>query len=211
MVGRDSGTIDFLKPIYIVIHEERILLTRLTGTSSVRTEFISGEDVQMLEHGTEGNVTIIGHFHLRTGFTFLGRNEDDTVRSTGTVDSGSGRILEDGEGLDIVRVHQRERVGDTLNTIVIHSKSIDDDQRVVGSVQRRTTTNTDRSTTTRSTTIGRNVHTGDLTLDHVLCVGLQTFVHVIGFDSGNRTGSIVFLNDTITHNDYFVQDRSIFA
>ena len=136
MVGRDSGTIDFLEPIYIVIHEERILLTSLTGTSSVRTEFITGEDVQMLEHGTEGNVTIIGHFHLRTGFTFLGSNEDDTVRSTGTVDSSSGRILEDGEGLDIIRVHQGERVRYTLDTIVIHSKSIDDDQRVVGSVQR---------------------------------------------------------------------------
>ncbi len=211
MVGRDSGTIDLVEPIYVVVHQVVVRLSGLTGSSSISAKLVACEDLHMLEHGTEADVTIVGHFQFLTGFTLLGRDQDDTIRRARTIYSSSRRILQYGEGLDIVRVNQRQRVGHTLDTIVIHCQTVDDDQRVVGSVQRRSTTDTDRCSTTRGTTIGRYVHTGDLTLDHVLGVGLEALVHIIGLDSRYRTGSVVFLNNTIADYNDLVQHLGILA
>ena len=211
VVGRNSSTVDLVEPIYVVVHEVVVGLCRLTCSRCISAQFVACEDLEVLEHGTEADVTIVGHFQFLSGFTFLGCDEDDTVRCTATIDSGSGSVFEDGESLDIVRVNERERVRNTLNTIVIHGQTIDDDKRVIGSIQRRTSTDTDGCTTTRNTTVGCYVHTGDLTLDHVLCVGLETFVHVIRLDRGNRTGSIVFLNDTVTNDNDFVKELGVFA
>ena len=163
----------------------------------------------MLEDGTERYITVVGYFHLRSGFTFLGSDEDDTIGSTATIDGGSGSILEDGESLNISRVDQRQGVRHTLDTVIIHSETIDDDERVVGSVERRTTTNTDGCSTTRGTAISRDIHTGDLTLNHILRVGLHTFIHIIRFDSRYGTGSVVLLDNTITNNDHFIKELGI--
>ena len=182
MVRRNSGAINLVKPINIIVHQVCIFSSFSSGSGCICAQLVSREDLKVLEHATEGNVSVIGHFRFLTGFTFLGSNEDDTVRSTATVDSGCGCVFQYGEGLDIVRVHHRQRVRHTRHTIVIHCQTINDNKRVVGCVQRRSTTDTNRSATTRSTTVSSDIHTGHLTRKHVLRVGNQTLVHLIRFD-----------------------------
>src|SRR3712207_7899152 len=63
--------------------------------------------------------------------------------------------------LDVVRVNHGKRVGKALYAIVVHGQSVDNDQRVVARIERRTTANTDRCASTGRTTIGHNAHTGD--------------------------------------------------
>ena len=113
----------------------------MTQSGSISAELVRSQHLCSIGERTDRHVTGIAYFGFAAFRTFLGGNKDDTIGSTGTVDSGSGSVLEDGEALDIVRVDHGEWVRYTLNTILIHSETIDDDQRAVGSVKGSTTTN----------------------------------------------------------------------
>ena len=96
-----------------------------------------------------------------------------------------------------------------MDTIAVHSQTVDDNQRVVRCVQRRTTTNTDSSTTARGTTAIGDVHTGHLTLKGILRIGDQTLVHFIGFDGRYRTCQVILLGTTITDDHHVLENSSI--
>ena len=50
-----------------------------------------------------------GDVELAVALPLLGRDQDDAVRSVGAVNGGGGGILEDGDGLDVVRVDEGHR------------------------------------------------------------------------------------------------------
>ena len=152
----------------------------------------------------------IGDLRFLSRAALLGCDDNHTVRCTRTVDGGSRSILQHGEALDIVRVNHRQRVGKSLHTIVVHSQTVNNDQRVIGCVKRRTTTDTNLCATTRSTVVRDNANTGYLTADHVLSVGLQTVVHVVGLDSRDRTGEVVLFCTAITDYDNVGEHFRIF-
>ena len=169
------------------------------------TELIAIHYLQTVLNGAGRYIAVVCQTDLTILRALLGGDDDHTIRSTRTIDSSSRSILQHGEALDIVRVHHGQWVAQTLHTTVIHSQTIDHDQRVVRSAQRSTATDTDGRTTTRRTTIGSDIHTGYLTSHHVLSIGYQTAVHLIRLDSRHRTSQVVFLCSTITDDNHLLK------
>jgi TonB-dependent starch-binding outer membrane protein SusC len=56
------------------------------------------------------------------------------------------------------------------------------------------------------TIVRDDTNTGNFAGNHVLCISLETMVHVIRFDSSNRSGQVVLLSYTIT-DDYDLVQR----
>ena len=169
------------------------------------TEFVTVHYVDCLFLSADRYVTAIVDCRLRTTLTLLSSDNDNTVRTTRTVDSSSRSILQYSECFDIVRVNHRKRVRQTLYTAVVHCQTVNYDQWVIGCIQGRTTTDTDLCTCTRSTAGRSYVHTGNLTLHHVLCIGHKTFVHFVRFHGCHRTCQVVLLGYTVTDNYDFTQ------
>ena len=78
---------------------------------------------------------IVKNIHALAAATLLGGDDDYTVRTTATIDSGGRCILQHVEGLNVGGVNERQSVGKTLNALVVHGHTIDNDKWVVGGVQ----------------------------------------------------------------------------
>ena len=88
-------------------------------------EFVAAHHVVVERHVGEGGDTVLGtdgDGGLLVVASRLRGDEHDTVRSTGSVDRGCGRILQDGDGLDVVRVHSHDGTAGGRDTV-------DDEQR----------------------------------------------------------------------------------
>ena len=170
---------------------------------------VTVQHVQPLFLHAQAHVAVIAHLRSHARPSLLRRDDDHTVTATAAIDGRSRGVLQHGEALDIVRVHHRERVRSTLDTLVVHRQAVDHDQRVVRGVQRRTATNTDSSTTTRSTATVGHVHTGNLTLHHVLCACNHTVVLLVRLQRRHRTRQVVFTGNTITNDNNLVQQRCV--
>ena len=206
MVVADSCTVNQVLPVGVGCTQCAISFTVFAIQSfHICTELVCAKNINSVLLLADGYATRVRNGRLLTLATLLGCNDDDTVRTTGTVDSSCRSILQDTERLNILWVYYRKEVRKTLYTIVVHCQTIDNDQWVVRCVQRRTTTNTDLGTTTRSTVVAGNVYTGNLTSKHVLCVDNHTLVLRVWLDSCNRTGQVRLLSYTITDDNDFVQ------
>ena len=67
-------------------------------------ESLRAEHVNLLGHGLECTAHVNVDAGLCTSLTLLGGDQDHTVRSTATVNSGGRSILQNRETLDVVRV-----------------------------------------------------------------------------------------------------------
>ena len=173
-------------------------------------EFIAIKHIILFLDHRDGHVTIVGYFGSRSALTFLRSNYDNAIGCTATID-GSGRsILQNGESLDIVRIDHRQRITHAFRSFVIDSQTIDYNQRVIRSIQRRTATYTNLRTGARGTSRSDNVHTGNFTDQHILRIVGDTFTEFIRFNSSNRTSQVIFLSAAIAHNNNFVQQFAIF-
>jgi TonB-dependent SusC/RagA subfamily outer membrane receptor len=92
---------------------------------------------------------------------------DDTIRSTRTIDGCCRSVLQYSEAFDIVRVNHRQDVTCTLQIVIINSQTIDYVERVIRSIQRGTTTDTNLCSRTRLTATSLYVNTGNLTYQHI--------------------------------------------
>ena len=140
------------------------------------------------------------HLHLSV-LTVFGGNDNNTVSSPATINGGRGCILEDLDGLDVVTVelmHTRLR-GNTVN----------DEQRVVGTIiERADTADTDRCCSGRRN-IGRNVHTGDASLKRFHRVVLILLGQVFRVDGRDGAGKVGLALNRITGHDYLVQQLGV--
>ena len=141
--------------------------------------------------------------------TLLGGDDDHTIRCARTIDGSSGSILKDSHRLNILRIEHSKSVGAACATLVRLGHAVDHDKGVVGSRQRRTTTDTDVRTATGVTTRRSNNDTGACADQQVLSRSRNTGIDIIGAYDCHRTGSIRFLNRTITDHDCFSQDGRI--
>ena len=160
-----------------------------------RAEFTRAHHIQTGGILIEAERTIIRNPEAGQG-TLLGRHQDNAVGSTGTVDGGCGGVLEDGEGVDVIRVdHGEVAVGDGDT---VHNK-----ERVVRGVQGSRTTDPDLSTGTRST-VARNDHdAGALAAKEFIGIGDRTAVEFIGLDHGHGTGQVLLLDVAVTDDNGF--------
>ena len=136
MVCAECRTVDLFLPIGVGIAQQGCSVRAYAIIISDEITILVGiKYIQCLTLHRNGYITIIGHRSLLTSASLLRGDDDDTVRSSATIDGGGGGILQNGETLDISGVDHRQWVGSTLNTLIIHSQTVDDDQRVVGGIQ----------------------------------------------------------------------------
>ena len=164
-----------------------------------------GGDVHFLGKGgrhTEGEGVGVGHAGL-SDLTFLGGHEDNTILGTQTVD-GSGSILQDGDGLNVVRVQFCESSAGggvvvvpapVLTASGLTGNTIDDHER--GAV---TTEGDVLVEPAHSTGVLTDLQTGNLTLQGGNEVTLLGGGDVLGLDVGDGAGEGSLLLGTVTHD-----------
>ena len=129
--------------------------------------------------------------------TALGGNNDNTAGSCGTVESGSGSVLKDGEGFDVVGVEAT--AGNTVHN----------EQRTCACGDGTCTADADVGAGTRLAGRVHYHHAGHLTLEHVTYVGGSNVVQFL-FTQGNYgAGKFCPLLGGITQNDHFVQQLGV--
>ena len=211
MIRTYCHTVDFILPVRIGGTQLAVSIIVLTFPDFLykSTKFVTVHYVKCLLYVTERDITVIRDTRFGTCLTFLSSNDNNTVGCARTVNCRSRSIFQYRKTLDVVRIHHRQRVGQTFHTIVIHSQTVNYNQRIIFGRKRRTATYTNRSTTTRSSTIGYDAYTGNLTGHHILCIRSQTLVQLIRFNGCYRTGSIILFHCTVTNDHDLVQQFRI--
>ena len=194
-----SRTIDLVLPVGVGSAQSLVGIGAfaIVGLHKL-TEGIAVHHVDGLVLLAHGDVAVVGHLGLHAGTALLGGDDNDTVRTAAAIDGRGRSVLEHSETFDVGRVDHRERIGKSLHAAVVHRQSINDDERVVGGVERRTATDADAGTGTGATAVGRDVHTGNLALNHVLGIDHNALVLFVGLDGRHRTGHVAFLRHAIT-------------
>ena len=207
----DGGAVDLALPVGIGRSEsiDRIIVHTGIQVGDKLAELVAGHHVDRLLAHAGRYGTVVGDLGSLVGTALLGSDDDDTVGSAGTVDGGCGSVLQDVEALDIGRIDHGEEVGQTLDTVVVHCKTVDDDERIIGSVQGRTSTDTDGGAATRSTASTGNADAGDLTGQHILGVNDNTLVHGVRFEGGHRAGEVALLDGTVADDHDLVEELAV--
>ena len=145
--------------------------------------------------------------------SFLSSDDDHTVGTTRTIDSGSGNILQHLDALDIRGVQERQRIkrGITgLGTctggcrIIIDDETINHIERFVTTSDTITTTDADDAGCTRLTRGLCDIQTSHSTLQGTL-YGIVLLAEHISIYRRDTTGQLQALLGTITHNHHFVE------
>ena len=204
-----SRAIDFFLPVGIGFSKKRkrqsFTLVACIGLLDELTILVTGHHIERLFLHAHRHTTGIRHLNWLVGMSSFGRNDDNTIGTSRTIDSSCRSIFQHIEAFNVLRIDHRERIWQSLYAIVVHCNTVNHNQRIVGRVQRRTATDTDTGTTTRYTTTGCDVHTGYLALHHILCIDNKTFVLAVRLNLTYRTGKVWFLHSTIANNDYFIK------
>ena len=135
----------------------------------------------------------------------LGSNKNYTIRTVGTIDSGSRGILQNFHRLDIGGVDIVQRT-----TALRDGNTIDNDVRTSSCVDGVTSTNQCRGSITRNRTALRDIYTSGCALNSLQNVSYGQFAQAFLINRGNRTGHIRLFLNTITYNNHFFKSSSIF-
>ena len=127
---------DFLLPVGVGITQQSSSLGFLSVIAVDEFTILIGiEYIECLLLHRVGHVSVIAHLWSCTLASFLCSDDDDTIRTTATIDGGGRSILQYGEALDVVRIDHRQCIGRTLDTLTVEGQSVDDNQRVVGGIE----------------------------------------------------------------------------
>ena len=145
MVGRKCCTINLILPVCISIMlltistdiTERLVCIAIFAIKTLDKCHIlrTIHNIQCLLLCRDRNIAAIANLWSLTAASLLCSDDDDTIRSTATINSGSRSILQYSEALDIVRVNHRQWVSKSLYALVVHCKTVDNDQWVVGCIK----------------------------------------------------------------------------
>ena len=163
----------------------------------VRPDITVGDDIGNVLGRLDGEVGGVSHLGLAL-LGFLRGDEHDAVRGTGSVDGRCGGVLQDRDGLDIVRVEHRRVALDT----------VDEDQGAAA-VDGTGTTDVEVGGASGLTVGQGDVEVGDGAFQHLGDVGGgASFEHFAG-DLLDGTGQVDLLGRTVTDHDGLVQDGGI--
>ena len=176
-------------------------------------EGIHRVEVRIPGRGHDGGRSLVSDDGLGTFLTALGRDNDNTVRGPGTVDGGRRGVLQDVDGLDIVRVQTGDGVTDEVDVVegvdlgsiefhrVLVRDAVDDPQRLTAAHEGTGTTDTDLGGRTRGHGRGRDLQTGHLTFQHGVDAQGTDTLEFIAADGGYRGGQQTPVDGRITGND----------
>ena len=161
-----------------------------------------GDDVVVLDAAA-----VHAHAHVDidlrvAGTAALGGHEDDAGGATGTVQGGGGRILQDGDALDVTLrdVGQAGRI----------RSAVDDDERIGRSGQGGDTADVDAAAAgTRGAGGTLHLETGHLADQGVGHVGRRALLQFFGFHHGRGAGKGLLRGRTESDDDGFVQQIGV--
>ena len=139
--------------------------------------------------GLIGEGACVADVHVALG-TLLGGHEDDTVGAAGTVDGGCGGVLQDLDGLDVVRVEVVDRTAH-------HGDAVHDIQRRGGGGEGALAADVHGTDLTR-TLVGADIHTGCAALEGFEDVVGRALGQFLGTDGDHGTGHVALLHGTVT-------------
>ena len=144
---------------------------------------------------------------------FLGSDDDHTVGTTRTIDSGSRNVLQHLDALNIRRIQERQRIKRSITglgtstgggRIIIDDETINHVEGFVTTRDTITTTDADDAGSTRLTRGLCDVQTSHSTLQGTL-YGIVLLAEHISIYRRDATGEFQTLLGTITHNHHFVE------
>ena len=161
-------------------------------------EFLGIEHLHPVHVGLGGHagVEIDSHFPLLAAF---GRNDDDAVGRTASVDGGRGGVFQDLDGLDVVSVE--------FMHAGLGRDAVDDVERIVV-VQGTDTAYADRSTAGRRT-VRRDVHARNAALQRLDGVVLVLLGEIVGVDGGDGAGEVGLTLDRVAGDNHLVQKLGV--
>ena len=133
------------------------------------------------------------------GLRTLRGDEDNAVRTAGTVDGGGGSVLQNVDGLDLFRRDVRKRSG----------HAVDEDERVVALGDGVTTTDADGRGGTRGTRTRGNANAGETSLDGLGRIGDRHLGDLLAGDRSDGTRQVATLDLLVTDENDFVQEKGI--
>ena len=137
---------------------------------------------------------IVLHSRL-TCLSFLGGDKDHTVSSAATVNCSRRCILEDLEGLDVIRIDG----GCTGRN------SVDDVQRIIATLDGVDTTDSDRVITLRATCVLGDHDSRNTALKGIYGVGNRVGCQFLGLYMGNGSRKVAATHGTVTDDHSFGQ------
>ena len=131
----------------------------------------------------------------------LGSDEDYTVGTTRTIDSGGCSVFQHVDADNLVSWD----VGDGSC-----GEAIDDEEGLVALRDRTTTTHADGGASTRTTVLRGDHHTGKFALKSLRHVRNGVGHKFLRVNRRNRTGEVAFLDGAVTNDHHFVEFVTIF-
>ena len=122
MVHTKCRTVNLVLPIGIAAtHYDIIWNTR--NSRNKCSELISTQYFQTVGSCTQSKIGRVIELRCTIG-SFFCSNNNDTIRSSRTIDCRSRSIFQDGKGLYIIRVYTTDKVSSALNRRVVNRYSI---------------------------------------------------------------------------------------
>ena len=179
--------------VVLAVHQLIISLIVLAGI---------GDHVVLRDKTAVGTEPRIEFHHCLASLALLGGDEDDAVCSAVSVDGGSRSILEDGHGLDVVRVDVGD--GSAVGSAVNH------DERAVACAKRSDTTDADgRGAAGRVTGGGDDLDTRGGACEGVGHTGGDLLLDLLALHHGGRAGEGGLGGRTVSHDDGLVDELGI--
>ena len=206
--------------VFLVLadHADRLEVVVVLG------EFAQVQQVDATGLALQGDHAVVGEFRIAAP-TALGGDEDDTVRTLGTVDSRRGSILEDFHADDIGRVDRGQRgdrgdgtvaervaqteVGAAL-AAALHDDAVNDVQRFGVGVDGRLATDADGGRGARSTGGLDCLDTGRTALEGLVDVGNDGTLDGVFLHGDGGAGKVALFHGTVTDDDDLVEQFGIF-
>ena len=135
-------------------------------------------------------ICIIGNLRLGALHTFVGRDEDDTVGASGTVDSGRSGVLEDVHALDVA--------GADFGKVAHEGDTVEDDKGIVGCREGSLTTDTDLHALARLGRCLAHIDTGDTALEGVADIVGRHSAEVVSVHRCDRSCDIGLAGGAVT-------------
>ena len=209
-VGRISGVLSTTTDIQIVIMFE----TSLAGDGSqpitiiahivlcrLAVDDIMGiHEIEFLAPFREGHITVVANFSTSLALACLSGDQDHTIGTTRTIDSGCGSVLQHIDRGDVLSCYCVKVTFDTINQ----------DQWGQVTYNGRDTTQTNRRGGTRVTTGVDHRQTGNLTFHEFCGIADLTCVEVLGLHRGDSRGNITLALGAVTDDDNLIQQGIVF-
>ena len=179
------------------------IITLIEGVlihAGILAEFGEGRSVHhgiLVEDRLEVDISVVGNLCGCALYTLHGGDDDHTIGTAATVDSGGGGILEDIHRLDVGGVDIRE-LSHERNTV-------EHDERVVGSAERALSTDTNLHFGARFRRSLRHEHTCHTALESLRRVGGGNLIQFLTVHIDHRTRDGLTALSTITDDDHLVE------